>query len=250
MTVNTTTLPILDTFCQAALRALIRAEKRDQVPARFTGDGPEVWKTFRNELTLSDLLILAIHDTAENMPIPFDPARWFDQTEGNHQVPTWSEFHIQPGLVESWLSEAQQTAALSLDAYLHAQATLLNVPVPAMPILEKLPIPQRHEHCLELPGTGGWVAYALCSRSGQELYLWENFTILCNTAQEMILAGLIAWELGAPPNLELPIFLDDVNLTQTIQRGKTFNAVVGNHAAHAHRDLRFLHQENKQPLWI
>lgn len=250
MPVTKTAQTILETFCQAALRALIRAEKRERVPARFTGVGPEIWKTFRNELTLSDLLILAIHDAAANMPIPFDPARWLNDDDGAQRAPTWSEFNIQPDFVESWLSEAQQTASLSLDAYLQAQAKLLNVPIPSSILLEKLPTPQKYEHWLELPGTGGWVAYALCSRPGQELYLWENFTILCNTSQEMILAGLIAWELGAPPNLELPIYLDDANLTGIIRKGQTFNAVIGYHTAHAHRDLRFLHQENKHPLWI
>ena len=41
---------------QASLWALVRAEIDGRVPARFTGTGQEVWKTFRNELTAVDLL--------------------------------------------------------------------------------------------------------------------------------------------------------------------------------------------------
>ncbi len=250
MTVDTINDPILETFCRAALRALIRAEQQERVSLRFTGVGQEIWKTFRNELTVSDLLILTIQDAAANMPIPFDPGRWLIYNNANLQIPTWSEIQVQPELVKAWLPEAYQAASLSLDAYLKAQATLLDIPIPATEMLEKLPTPQKYEHWLELPGTGGWVAYALCSRSNQDLYLWENFTILCNTPQEMILAGLIAWELDAPPHLELPIYLDDADLTNMIKSGQIFSAVVGRHAQHAQRDLRFLHQESKHPLWL
>ena len=70
----------------------------------------------------------------------------------------------------------------------------------------------------------------------------------------MILAGLIAWELGAPPNLALPIFMQDNDLSGVMnvvnESGHTFHAVVGKRSEHGHRDLRFLHQETKHPLWF
>lgn len=245
---QTATLPIIETFCQAALSALIRAEFKGRVPERFTGVGQDVWKTFRNELTLADLLILAIQDAAVNMPIPFDPQRWLPAEAGS--VPTWSELQVSPEAVQVWLPGAYKQAELPLDDYLRQQAALFNQSLPAQSALVKLPTPQKHERWLELPGTGGWVGYVSCSRAGQELYLWENFTILCATPQEMILAGLIAWELGAPPNLELPILMDDNNLSGVMNSGQTFHAVVGKRAEHGHRDLRFLHQDNKHPLWL
>lgn len=242
------TLPIIETFCQSALSALIRAELQERVPVRFTGVGQEVWNTFRNELTLADLLVLTIQDAAVNMPIPFDPQRWLPVNGGN--APAWSELQVSPETVETWLPEAHRQAGLPLDDYLRQQAALLNQALPAESALEKLSTPQKHERWLELPGTGGWVAYALCSRPGQEIYLWDNFTILCTTPQEMILAGLIAWELGAPPNSVLPIHIDDDNLSGVMNSGQTFHAVVGKRAEHGHRDLRFLHQDNKHPLWL
>lgn len=244
----TTTPPIIETFCQVALRALIRAELKERVPVRFTGVGQEVWNTFRNELSLADLLVLAIQDAAANMPIPFDPQRWLAVT--GTIVPTWSELQVNPEAIQAWLPEAHQLAGLPLDDYLREQANLLNLSLPEQVALEKLPTPQKHERWLELPGTAGWVAYALCSRAGNELYLWENFTILCATPQELILAGLIAWELDAPPNKELPISLEDDNLSGVINSNQVFQAVVGLHSMHAHRDLRFLHQDNKHPLWL
>jgi hypothetical protein len=49
---------LLNLFFQASLRALVRAEVLERVPPRFIGTGQEVWKTFGNELTVADLLIL------------------------------------------------------------------------------------------------------------------------------------------------------------------------------------------------
>jgi hypothetical protein len=66
----------------------------------------------------------------------------------------------------------------------------------------------------------------------------------------MILAGLIAWELGAPPNIGLPIILDNLNLTNTLKAGQTYHAVIGRKGLHGNRDLRLLNQDNKHPLWI
>jgi hypothetical protein len=66
----------------------------------------------------------------------------------------------------------------------------------------------------------------------------------------MLFAGLIAWELGAPPNAELHIRLDEDDLTATLKAGETYHEVVGLRATHAHRDLRILHRGEKPPLWI
>ena len=244
---RTDTPPMIETFCQAALNALVRAELMERVPRRFTGVGQEIWETFRNELTPADLLVLAIHDASVNMPIPFDPQRWLPAGEN---APAWSELQISLETVGAWLPQAQQQAQLPLDGYLRQQAALLNLSLPAEAALDQLPRPEMYERWLELPGSGGWAAYAICSRAGQELYLWENFTILCATPQEMILAGLIAWELGAPPSLELPIYLDDADLSNITNSGQTFHALVGRRSEHGRRDLRFLHQENKHPLWL
>ena len=245
---------LLNLFFQASLRALVRAEVLERVPPRFIGTGQEVWKTFCNELDTADLLILCIQDAAANMPIPFNPHHWLPFKANNDStrmdIPAWSGLQAEPASVESWLPEAIEKASQPLDDYVLEQSTLLGISRPAPQLLAKLPTPQRHERWLELPGTAGWVAYTLCTRTNEDLYLWDNFTILCNSPQEIILAGLIAWELGAPPNIELPIILDDTDLTNALKAGQTYHAVVGSRALHGHRDLRLLHFENRHPLWL
>lgn len=231
-------------FLQASLRALIRAEVKGRVPPRFTGTGPDVWATFRNELTPSDLAVLCIQDAGESMPVPFAPELWW---------PEWPEWGLLrrgsaevPVQIEAALTQAEQPR----EAYLRAQVGLLGIELPSDEVLAPFRLPARHERWLELPGTAGWVACSLCSRPGAELYFWDNFTVLCASPVEMLLAGLIAWELGAPPNAELHIRLDDSDLSGTLKAGETFHEVVGLHALHAHRDLRVLHKEGKPPLWI
>ena len=38
--------------------------------------------------------------------------------------------------------------------------------------------------------------------------------------------------------------------TATLKAGETYHAVVGQRKLHGHRDLRILHHDGKQPLWI
>jgi len=231
-------------FFRTSLRAIVRAEADGRVPARFAGTGKEVWRTFRNELTVADLVALCIQDAGVTMPIPFDPSLWW---------PDWPErlrLQLPPADADRWIEESLAQTEQPRDAYLRDQAALLGLDVPSNEALMALPTPPRHERWLELPGTGGWLAYTLSTRPDANLYYWENFTVVCASPQEMLLAGLIAWELGAPPRTELPIRVDDPDLTATLKAGETYHAVVGRRDRHGHRDLRILHRDGKQPLWI
>lgn len=230
-------------FFRAALRALIRAEQSGRVPARFTGAGRDVWQTFHNELTIADLVALCIEDAGATMPIPFSPSIWW---------PGWPDqarLQLKPHEVEEWVEEDLTNGNQPLDAYLRSQAAFLGFEPPPEQSLTALSTPARHERWLELPGTGGWLAYALSARSDGDLYFWENFYVVCGAPEEVLLAGLIAWELGAPPRMELPIRLDDSDLTATLKAGETYHAVVGQRELHGHRDLRILHHDGQQPLW-
>lgn len=231
-------------FFQACLRAIVRAEREERLPARFSGTGQAVWKIFRNELTAADLVALAIQDTGVAMPIPFEPGQWWSAW------PDWALLQPSPDDAEQWIDEALAQAEQSQETYLRAQASLLDVELPPDDIIANLPTPAAHEQWLELPGTAGWIAYSLATRPESNLYFWENFKILCATFQAMLLAGLIAWELGAPPRTGLPIQLDDPNLTLTLKSGQTYSAIVGRRDRHGHRDLRVLHQNGDQPIWI
>ncbi len=231
-------------FLQASLRAIVRAEAQGRLPARFTGTGVAVWETFRNELTAADLVALTIQDVGVTMPVPFDPRVWWPEWS------VWALFRQSPDDARRWIQEALERADLPRDAYLREQAAFLEIGLPADAAVTALPTPASHERWLELPGTGGWLAYTLCQRPDAVLYFWENFVIVCKTAQETLLAGLIAWELGAPPRAELPVRLDEPDLAATLKAGETYHAVVGLRELHGHRDLRVLHQNGEQPLWL
>jgi hypothetical protein len=177
------------------------------------------------------------------MPIPFDPQMWW---------PGWPDRALSQASEDAdrLVQEALERADLPRDAYVREQAAFLGIELPADAAVAALPTPASHEHWLELPGTGGWLAYTLCQRPDAAIYFWENFGVVCGTPQEMLLAGLIAWELGAPPRTELPIRLDAPDLTATLKAGETYHTVVGRREPHGHRDLRVLHQNGEQPLWL
>jgi len=225
-------------FLQVSLRAIVRAEAQGRLPARFTGAGVVVWETFRNELTAADLVVLAIQDAGVTMPVPFDPRVWWPDWPG------WTLLQSSED-VGRWTQEALEQADLPRDVYLREQAAFLGIDLPADATVAALPTPASHECWLELPGTGGWLAHVFCQRADATLYLWENFAVVCGTPREMLLAGLIAWELGAPPRIELPIRLDTPDLAATLKAGETYHAVVGLRELHGHRDLRVLHQSTE-----
>ena len=157
---------------------------------------------------------------------------------------------LPPELAEAWIAEALAQAELPQESYLRAQAADLGVTLPVAERLAALPTPAPHERWLELPGTGGWIAYTLCTRPESSLYLWENFSVVCASPQELLLAGLIAWELHAPPRTVLPITLDDAGLSATLASEIKYHAVVERRDLHGHRDLRILHAAGEHPLWL
>jgi len=243
-------MPVDDTtidypgFAQASLHALIRAEVGGRIPHRFTGKGPDIWAAFRNELTITDLVGIAIQDAGVTMPVPFAPERWMSGWRDE-------ELLSLPGeQLENFIQEAVESTDQNPDDYLLQQAILLNIDLPGESSLNSIPAPQAYERWLELPGTAGWVAYSMCQRSETDLYYWENFSIVCSSLQEMLFAGLIAWELDAPPGSTLPIRMDDDGLSATLRSGEVYDNVIGLKSIHGHRDLRILHKSESHPIWI
>ena len=207
-------------FASVAANALVRAEVIGRVVPRFTGSGPHLWAAFRNELTLTDLLDLAVRDAAVAMPQPFALHRLWPQASVDELQA------IPPDHVEGWINRAKEMAEQSTDAYLRTQAQALGITLPSEESLERLPVPQAHHHILELPGSGGWLAYHMASRPDTAVYYWENFIIACGTWQEQLLAGLIAFELGAPPRRELPIVCNPT-LAQVLGDDTAFDWIIG-----------------------
>jgi hypothetical protein len=135
-----------DLFLQACLRALIRAEVDGRVPARFTGTGPDIWNTFRNELTATDLAALCIEDAGVSMPVPFAPEQWRPEPALSH-AEGWPEWGLQRPLaseVRAWNHAALASAQQPRDVYLQAQAGLVGIEVPSDDVLTPLRLPDRH----------------------------------------------------------------------------------------------------------
>jgi hypothetical protein len=230
-------------FLRTGVRAIVRAEANGRIPQRFNGTGREIWQTFRNELTTADLVALAVQDAGATMPVPFNPTVWWPDW------PDWALRDLPDEQAQRWVAAAKESTQQSQPDYLQTQAAELGLNLLAKEVVSSLPTPAAHERWLELPGTAGWIAYALCTRSEADLYFWENFTILCQSPQEMLFAGLLAWELNAPPGQALPIYLDP-ELTDTLHGEQTYHQLVARRDLHGHRALTFLHNSGSEPLWI
>jgi len=210
----------LEIFGTVVTAALIRAEHAGRVAARFTGAGPQLWAAFRNELTLTDLLDLAVRDAAVLMPQAFDLGRLWPETSD-------ADLHVlSPDHVSRYIERGKEMVAQPSDTYLRAQANALGVMLPSPEGLSSLPVPEAHHHILELPGSGGYLAYELASRPNAAVYYWENFTIACGTWQEQLMASLIAFEVGAPPRREL-LVLHDPTLGKILGETTVFDWIIG-----------------------
>lgn len=219
----------LGTFYAVAAHALVRAEHAGHVPPRFTGDGAKRWAQFANELTDADRLDLAIQDAAAAYPTPFGlRADLLGYDNG--------DLGLTPDAARELIEEAINTAGASPDDYLRAQAQRLGIQLTSEPALSALPAPEAHHTILELPGTAGWLTYHIARRPDSRVYLWENFVIACASWQEVMLAGLIAFELNAPPHKQLPIVRDEF-LLSVLGDNKRYDWIVGARAEHAHRAL-------------
>jgi len=204
-------------YAAAVLHALAREEARGRrTPRRVTEPGLATWRQFRGRLEAVDLLCLALEDAAVVQPVPYDAALVLDGQPGLERLPE--------DLVRGWFDALP---SLSLDApgldYVTAQARLLGIPSRlGRADLHRV---KPHQKVLELPGTGGQLAYHIVSTQG-DVFLQDNFLVACGSREELTLAGLVAVELGAPrgdylaldPRLDVPRAED---------RRKGFDFVVG-----------------------
>jgi hypothetical protein len=219
----------LQTFYQVATHALIRAELAGKVPERFSGQGPLRWRQFANELNQADLLDLAIQDASIAYPIPFGL---------RSELPGYQNGNIGLDLefVDEWIQGALSLPDQPSGVYLKEQADRLEISLPSEDRLEGLPSPESHHNLMELPGTGGWLAYQVIQDRSTEIYFWENFTVAGSSWQEVMLAGLIAFELDAPPNKPLFIYQDE-SLRILMDENRRYDWVIGSKSHNAHRAL-------------
>lgn len=182
-------------YVAAALHAVAREERRGRWPQRLIEPGRGTWKAFRGRLDDRAFVQLLIEDAAVTHPHPFRRDALFEQ-EPVDAVPA--------DLTRRWMDATLQLQLeLSSMDYVQAQAKLLGVPFRFA--RSELPVVQAHHHVLELPGTGGQIMHHVVSTQ-PTLSIRDNFVIACKNREELVLAGLVATELGASG--ELPILLD------------------------------------------
>jgi len=213
-------------FYTVATHALIRAELAGRVPTRFTGDGIKRWEQFANELTHSDLLDLIVQDTAIAYPVPFGLIDKFDNSGKKPDTKS----------AEDIIQDALASRNLSQESYLRKQAERLGIQLADSSISNALPDPEPHHRILELPGSGGWLTYLMVTQPESRVYLLENFQISCGSLYEVMLIGLIAFELNTPPNQPLPV-VQDPSLGDVLQPGQRYDWIIGLKSIHANKAL-------------
>ncbi|MCU0671545.1 MAG: hypothetical protein MUE69_02010 [Myxococcota bacterium] len=198
-------------FAVAALHALAREEARDRKPKRLLEDGLATWAQFRGRLHATHLLELLLEDAAVTQPTAFRAPGDFPSVSS-----------LPKAVVDGWVREAAQ---LELDAsaldYLSAQAKRLGITTRmARSELHRV---KAHHQILELPGTGAQLAHHLVS-THDDVFLQSNFVVACRDWRDVVLAGLVAVELGVSG--PAPVSLDpDLRLARTSDR--RFDYVIG-----------------------
>lgn len=209
-------------YAVAALHALAREEARDRKPKRLLEGGLATWTQFRGRLHATHLLELLLEDAAVTQPTAF-------------RVP--SDFpaiaSLPRAVVDAWVREvsgaagstADGAARLELDEsaldYLTTQAKRLGITTRmARSELHRV---KAHHQILELPGTGAQLAHHLVS-THDDVFLQSNFVVACRDWRDVVLAGLVAVELGVSG--PAPVSLDpDLRLARTSDR--RFDYVIG-----------------------
>lgn len=206
---------VVGSFVAAVVYALAREELRGKRPKRLTEPGLATWKRFRGWLGPRDLVELVLQDAATTQPVPFDVGRVFD--DGARALRSLPQERVGDWL--GMLDDIELDAAGG--AYITAQAAQLGIDTRlARSDLVKV---KAHHRVLELPGTGGQLAYHMVTTQ-DELYLQDVFTIACDSWQELTLAGLVAVELGLTG--EPPVRLDP-DLSLAAGDRERFTHVVG-----------------------
>jgi hypothetical protein len=210
-------VPVLAPDVQAAavlgaalLHALARDEAAGRRPCRVTETDQATWARFRGRMGPAQFLQLLVEDAAVVHPVPFGLAPLDSLTDD---------------VVAGWL---RQVPELELDApgpdYLQAQARLLGVPIRlARADLHRI---KPHQKVLELPGTGGQLSHYACTVQ-QDVFLQDNFTVACDSREELALAGLAALDLNAP-NADFAWLDPDLSRIRQ-DRGRSFDFVFGLH---------------------
>jgi hypothetical protein len=205
-------------WAAALLHALARDEAAGRRQRRLTEPLLATWTRFRGRLTSLDLVAILFEDAAVSHPVPFDASKI-----GGPRLDLLSDLRTDAWLRSIDLIELDGKG----DEYVIAQARLLGLRFRMGK--SELHAIRPHQRVLELPGTGGQLAYHLVSRR-RELSLHTNFVIACSSWREQTLAGIVGLELAAP-NSEFIVRAEASDLSDPSHhlRGTLFDFVVGLH---------------------
>jgi hypothetical protein len=201
------------------LHALARDEAAGRRSPRLTEPRLDTWSRFRGRLTTADFFALLFEDAAVIHRVPFDPSAVGQPVDVGRLAALDAD---------AWV---KMLASLSLGEpgpdYVATQARLLALPTRLA--RSDLNVVKPHQRVLELPGTGGQLAYHLAS-SQRDLTLHDNFVVACSTWQELTLAGVVALELGAPhTDFAARVDIEDLRNPTHLVRQRPFDFVVGLH---------------------
>lgn len=205
-------------WAASLLHALARDEVAGRRRPRLTEPKLDTWSRFRGRLSSVDLVSLLFEDAAVLHRVPFDP-----EVVGGPRPERLPET-----VTDDWLKSLQTMPLNAAGAdYILEQARLLGLPTRMA--RSDLHSVKPHQKVLELPGTGGQLAFHLVS-SQKDLTLQANFTIGCGSWQELTLAGIVGLELGAPHS-DFVARADEADLKNPEQalRQRSFDLVVGLH---------------------
>jgi hypothetical protein len=206
-------------WAAALLHALARDEAAGRRPQRLTEPNLDTWRRFRGRLTSTDFAMLLFEDAAVIHRIPFDPS-----TLGGAIHPD----QLPDSEADSWVQTLGSLPPTEPGPdYVAEQARLLGLPTRMA--RSELHVVKPHQKVLELPGTGGQLAHHLVTAQS-DLTLHDNFTIACESWQELTLAGVIALEMGSPhSNFATRVEVEDLRKNDHPLRQRTFDFVVGLH---------------------
>lgn len=203
------------TYAAALFEALARDEAAGRRGPRLTETGQATWQRFRGRLGSADLLRLLAADGAVLHPIPFASGRIGVSLE-----------EVDDAVVDRMLAELpRKDLRRPGAAYIEAQAQLLGIP--SKLARSELHQVKPHQKVLELPGTGGQLCHHLVTTQ-PGLTLQVNCTIAGGSWAELVLAGIVALDLGAPSSeLIVSATAEDLKNDQHPLRQQRFDFVVG-----------------------
>ncbi len=223
-------------WAAALLHALAREEAAGRRPQRITEPRLGTWSRFRGRLTTNDLLALLFEDEAVLRSVPFDASAIGAPLQID-QLPE--------SVTQEWVAAVQALDLKSAGAgYIEDQARLLGLS--ARLARSELHVVKRHQRVLELPGTGGQLAFRLVSTQ-RDLTLQDNFAVACGSWQELTLAGAIGLEAVAPhSDFALRIDVERLRDADHPLRQRSFDFVIG-----VHPDKGGLFRvENQLAIWF